>query len=100
MCPHHHYMQPDNWAKANRVWCDLLHRKIPLPSMPTEHLGMTRQEYSDIFVTAGGDLMTAGLVWRAILDEDEGPLTIARVTEMAKHGRYIHAYQGDFGGYA
>lgn len=27
LCPHHHAGQPDDWAQANRIMCDFLHRK-------------------------------------------------------------------------
>ena len=27
LCSHHHTGQPDDWAQANRLMCDFLHRK-------------------------------------------------------------------------
>ena len=28
LCPHHHTSPPDDWAQANRLMCDFLHRKF------------------------------------------------------------------------
>ena len=100
LCIHH--LAPDSPVAATvaRHWCNFIHRGVPLPEMPTEHIGMTRQEFLDIFEAEGGDPVTARIVWRTILDEDDGPLTLSRATEMGQCGRYIHKYQGDFGGYA
>ncbi len=29
LCPHHHCVYGDNWAAANRIMCDFLHRGKP-----------------------------------------------------------------------
>lgn len=37
LCPHHHSGVGDDWAAANRLMCDFLHRgKIPLRLGPDE----------------------------------------------------------------
>jgi hypothetical protein len=37
LCPHHHVVYGDDWAAANRILCDLLHRgKVPPRLTPAE----------------------------------------------------------------
>lgn len=33
MCPHHISAQDSNWAKTNRIMCDLIHRGIAPPRL-------------------------------------------------------------------
>ena len=34
LCPHHAAMYGDGWAAENRLMCDFIHRKRPLPRLP------------------------------------------------------------------
>ena len=97
LCVHHGIKDFPEAHIAARIWCDFIHRGDPPPPMSTERLTMTRETFLDLFVDAGGDDLTARLVWREILDEDDGPLTPARVVEMAHRGKYIGRWDG--GGY-
>lgn len=36
LCPHHHCIYGDDWATANRIMCDFVHRKRIPPRLP-EH---------------------------------------------------------------
>lgn len=31
LCPYHTRALDDDWAAANRIWCDFFHRGVPLP---------------------------------------------------------------------
>ena len=97
LCVHHVMKDSPEAHITARIWCDFIHRCKPPPAMPTERLTMTRETFLVLFVDAGGDDLTARLVWREILDEDDGPLTPARVAEMAHQGKYIGRWDG--GGY-
>lgn len=33
LCPHHHCVYGDDWALANRIWCDFFHRGIAHPRL-------------------------------------------------------------------
>ncbi len=33
LCLHHHAVFGDNWAEANRVWCNYFHRGEPIPRL-------------------------------------------------------------------
>ena len=52
LCPHHHTGQPDDWAQANRLMCDFLHRKW-IPSA-LEALGDQVEGDGDSDVRTGG----------------------------------------------
>jgi hypothetical protein len=34
LCPHHHVIYGDDWARANRIQCDFFHRGIVPPRLP------------------------------------------------------------------
>lgn len=37
LCQHHHVASADDWAAVNRIMCDFLHRRKPLPRLqPSE----------------------------------------------------------------
>lgn len=40
LCPHHHCVYGDDWAVANRMMCDFLHRKWVPPRFPHAGLGL------------------------------------------------------------
>ena len=46
ICSHHALSHGDDWAKANRIMCDFLHRGIIPPALPAEH------EDIEVFLTA------------------------------------------------
>jgi hypothetical protein len=47
LCPHHACQYGGEWARANRVWCDLFHRGIPIPRLPE------RERADEFWETAG-----------------------------------------------
>ena len=36
LCPHHASSQDEQWSKENRIWCDYIHRGIPIPRLSEE----------------------------------------------------------------
>lgn len=36
LCPHHHCVYGDDWAKGNKIMCDFIHRKKVPPRLPKE----------------------------------------------------------------
>lgn len=36
ICPHHHCVHGDDWASANKIWCDYFHRKKEIERIPLD----------------------------------------------------------------
>lgn len=46
LCPIHHCVYGDNWAAANRIWCDFVHRgKVPTRDTWTDEEWEEHREY-------------------------------------------------------
>lgn len=51
VCPHHEEDGPD-WAVANRIFCDFIHREKPFPprlEVPSDDSGVEVTEYVDVW---------------------------------------------------
>lgn len=36
LCAHHTYEHGTTWSQANKIWCDLFHRGIPITRLPEQ----------------------------------------------------------------
>ena len=38
ICPHHLIALGEDWSRANKIWCDYLHRGVEIPRLHPEPL--------------------------------------------------------------